>query len=77
MGNMVAREEAVNRNQTEDITEEISEEELRKRWDSVVASLARYSNQHHHSICILLLYVISFFSRYVFPPRPLPSLQSI
>jgi hypothetical protein len=74
---MVAREEAVNRNQTEDITEEISEEELRKRWDSVVASLARYSNQHHHSICILLLYVISFFSRYVFPPRPPPPLQSI
>jgi hypothetical protein len=31
----------VNRNQTEDIMEEISEEELRKRWDSVVASLAR------------------------------------
>jgi hypothetical protein len=31
----------VSRNQTEDIMEEISEEELRKRWDSVVASLAR------------------------------------
>jgi hypothetical protein len=38
----VAREyKSVSRNQTEDIMEEISEEELRKRWDSVVASLAR------------------------------------
>lgn len=39
-GSLEERAERI-RNQTEDITEEISEEELRKRWDSVVASLAR------------------------------------